>query len=174
MELFLSCRKEPIVFEYGSGASTIWFSKRCKKVISVEDDKDWASKMSEILKKRDINNVDYNFVPSQLDDNKISQYQSFFYKNVHFENYVKTMLKYSNNFDLIFIDGRARPAAIELAHSKVNDGGIIVLDNSDRPRYSQAIQYLLKNQWKVLKTSGPVSYGEGMGETTIFYEKRLL
>lgn len=33
------------VFEYGSGGSTVFFAGRCKRIVSVEDDADWAQRV---------------------------------------------------------------------------------------------------------------------------------
>jgi protein-L-isoaspartate O-methyltransferase len=38
--------KNMLLFEYGSGYSTLFFSKLVKKVVSVEYDKDWYERMS--------------------------------------------------------------------------------------------------------------------------------
>lgn len=39
------------VFEYGSGASTLFFSKRCKHVTSIEHDKNWFNKIKSLISK---------------------------------------------------------------------------------------------------------------------------
>lgn len=175
MEFFLMNRKGPVVFEYGTGASTLWFAKRAAKVVSVESSTEWHSYVSEILKKRNIDNVNYNLgAPQTLSDHNTEErkslvkYQSGFedYKNVHFKNFVNTITKSDELYDLIFIDGEARPACMELAKLKVKDNGIIVLDNSSRERYQKAINDF--SDWKTIRISGPVSYGELIEETTIF------
>jgi len=54
------------VFEWGSGISTIWFAKRVKKVISVENNEEWYKKGLLSLEKDKLNNVDLFFSPPFL------------------------------------------------------------------------------------------------------------
>lgn len=49
---------EMTVFEYGSGGSTIFFAQRCRRVISVEDDSEWAAAVRERLDELRLTNVD--------------------------------------------------------------------------------------------------------------------
>ena len=43
-----------IVFEYGSGGSTLFFQKHVKKIISIEHNRIWYQKMLKVLRKKDI------------------------------------------------------------------------------------------------------------------------
>lgn len=43
-----------IVFEYGSGGSTLFFQKYVKKIISIEHNRIWYKKMLKFLRKKDI------------------------------------------------------------------------------------------------------------------------
>ncbi|WP_146749543.1 hypothetical protein [Ensifer adhaerens] len=45
------------VFEYGSGNSTLWWSRKAKSVVSVEHDRDWF----ELISKQSPANVTYNY-----------------------------------------------------------------------------------------------------------------
>ena len=56
-----------------------------------------------------------------------------------FADYVATIDKVGGTFALIVIDGRAREACLTAALPRLEPGGIIVLDNSRRRRYRQAI-----------------------------------
>lgn len=42
-------KKNLNVFEYGCGNSTLWYSKRVKSIIAVENDKDWFEKIKSQL-----------------------------------------------------------------------------------------------------------------------------
>jgi hypothetical protein len=46
---FLRSRGNARVFEYGSGASTIWRARRALSVVSVEHERDWHSVVSQRL-----------------------------------------------------------------------------------------------------------------------------
>jgi len=52
LESFLTQNKDLIVFEYGSSGSTIFFSEKVKRVISVEHNRNWHRYMSTILQKK--------------------------------------------------------------------------------------------------------------------------
>jgi len=50
-------RPDMTVFEYGSGGSTVFFARRCKHVISVEDDREWLTTVRDRLAKLGLNNA---------------------------------------------------------------------------------------------------------------------
>lgn len=172
MNFFLANKEAPSVFEYGAGASTLWFSRHAAKVVSVEHDKQWFDRLRQALSERQITNVECSYIPpKQLQEGKENRFSSHFYPGMSFEDYTLSLTKQEDSFDLVFIDGVSRQAALVLANTCVKDGGIIVLDNSERERYSQAIKDLCASGWRAIQTSGPLSYGDGMGETTIFVRK---
>jgi len=156
------------VFEYGSGGSTIFISKRVKELISVEHDKDWYLLVSNEIVKEDItncrlllrepelgilNNIDYSDPEAYL-----SAWPG--YQGMNFKRYatsIPTSIQQfpDKSFDLVFIDGRARPSCIANALAKVRPGGYIMLDNSDRQRYLPAINLLRKWSNKRFYGVGP-------------------
>lgn len=99
---------EKSIFEFGSGNSTIFWAKRCKKAVSIEDNKEWYDKMTPELPA----NVEYRLVPEK-------------------DNYVNSINQFSENFDIIIIDGNHRYECTVEALKKLNGGGIVILDNSD-------------------------------------------
>ena len=46
------------------------------------------------------------------------------------------------SLDLVFIDGRHRVESIRQSMSLIKDGGILILDNSDRTDYNEAYTLL--------------------------------
>jgi hypothetical protein len=55
------------VFEYGSGSSTLYFSKRAKRVTSVEHNEHWYNSGELQKQKHKIANIQYHFVsPKQI------------------------------------------------------------------------------------------------------------
>jgi len=103
------------VFEFGSGNSTIFWAKRCKKVISVEHDKKWYEKTLSKLKelRQNQKRAELIFAPTK-------------------KGYLESIKKYKNNFDIIVIDGlyREQCARKEILE-KLKTKGWIVLDNSE-------------------------------------------
>jgi predicted O-methyltransferase YrrM len=53
--------KDMDVLEFGSGGSTLFFSKRAKSVVSFEDQAKWFNKVSSIIEDKKITNIQYIF-----------------------------------------------------------------------------------------------------------------
>ena len=99
---------EKEIFEFGSGNSTIFWALNAKKVISVEDNREWFDKIEKQLPK----NAEYLYI-NQKDD------------------YINAIKQYSSEFDGIIIDGSHRYECALNAVEKLRRGGMIILDNSD-------------------------------------------
>ncbi len=133
------------VFEYGSGASTIWAAKRAASVISVEHDVGWHALVSErVSAHSELCPVDLRCVESEdvgvlpfFDPIYLSKKSSE--NGLYFESYASEIENSGGPFDLIVIDGRARPACLKHAVSHLASGGMIVFDNSHRARYREAL-----------------------------------
>jgi hypothetical protein len=141
-----------ILYEYGSGISTLYFSSKVKEIHSIEHDKDWYEKMNEKLQKMEKQNYEYSLIEPDFQYEKDSRRTSSIYNSQlenyqysNFKKYVKSIDKYPDKyFDLIFIDGRARIACILHSIKKIQSGGFIVLDNSDEKQYKIAHKILKK------------------------------
>jgi len=89
------------------------------------------------------------------------------YSGKNFEEYVKTIDKYPDeSFDVIVVDGRARPSCIQHSLSKLKSGGYLVVDNSEREYYMAPFKFD-EQSWKIWKFAGPVPYIHDFSETTI-------
>jgi|7_EtaG_2_1085326.scaffolds.fasta_scaffold06536_2 predicted O-methyltransferase YrrM len=142
------------ILEFGSGASTIWFSKRVEILVSVEHDKDWYTKIFNLIKPR--TGIDLRLRPQPYN----------------------TVCKESlpvREFDLVLIDGRDRVACAQSAYQMIRPGGFLMLDNSDLfTTWAPPIFDLLKSWDKITWVQkGPDQEGylapEGIDwETTVF------
>lgn len=112
------------VFEYGSGNSTLWWSKRAKQVTSVEIDETWSKKINDSL------NTENSICLLEKDRQKYFSMAS-------------------NDFDIFVIDGSYRRECLEhlvnLKKIKENRcsgaaGLMLILDNSDQ--YPKSVQFL--------------------------------
>lgn len=162
-----------IVFEYSSGGSTIFFSKWVKKLISVEHDPMWYQHISDTLNRKNISNVEYlllepHFTPDGKSDfTDPHSFASREYPNMSFEAYVKSIDAFPDkSFDLVFIDGRARPSCIYHALDKVRPGGVLMLDNSERDYYLAGKELLV--DWKRIDFFGPGPYGRYFWQTSVW------
>ncbi|WP_166959999.1 hypothetical protein [Yeosuana marina] len=160
-------KDDMVGLEYGSGRSTLYFSKRIKKLVSIEHNEEWYKLVQNRLKENNIENVDYFLFPKEhVDYNKDDL---DIYLNEHDEQESKkTFEKYYNKvndypdgfFDFVIIDGRARVRSGLNSIDKLKSGGIFVLDNSERERYNPLHEAL--ESWLMVKTTN------GITNTTIW------
>jgi hypothetical protein len=60
------CRSSDNVVEIGTGGSTLFFARRCKKVLSIETNEWWYSIVKKTIEDRNIQNVEYLFLDTQI------------------------------------------------------------------------------------------------------------
>lgn len=111
------------VFEWGSGGSTVFWSRNCADVISVEHLDNWLQRTAEMLVSFEcIDNWEIRHVPADMT-----------VEVEHYRNYANEILRVEGNFDLIYVDGEAtsRQWCLDLALDRVNPGGYLLLDNSN-------------------------------------------
>jgi Methyltransferase domain len=144
-------RKDMSVFEYGSGGSTVFFANRVRRVISVEHDALWHRQVSEVLERRGLTNCEYLLrEPQQAPSNRPTEYRWDLYTSTDrafaglvFDGYVKTIDPFpESTFDLVVVDGRARASCVHHGLPKVRPGGVLLLDDTDRPEYAEAVNWL--------------------------------
>jgi len=176
-----TCRPDFRVFEFGSGASTLFFSARVKEVCSVEHNPDWFQTLKAELESREIKNVVVALQPGQAieaghnagpPDNPF-QYSSIFdaYKNVNFKAYAASIDVWpEESFDIIVVDGRARPSCMAHAWPRLKKGGFLILDNSDRPHYQLQTAEIDRLAVEKHKFFGPVAQNPIFQETS-FWKK---
>lgn len=141
--------KNMSVFEYGSGSSTLWWSERVKRVVSCEHDFIWYSKMKK--KTESFSNVE------------------LLYRELE-EGYEREAFRYTSTFDIIVIDGRERIKCAVNSLRALKDDGVIIWDNSDRTKYSEGFETLLREGFKRIGFKGIGAGGYRSWETSIFYK----
>lgn len=135
---FLADRPGARVFEWGSGASTVWLSRRAGTVTSVEHDADWARIVEPVLPHNAEVQVVEPVRATGADDETLSEKSGF--EGLDFADYVAAVDDASGRFDLVVVDGRARNACFHRAISRLSPDGVLVFDNVDRERYRAAIE----------------------------------
>lgn len=170
------------IFEYGSGGSTLFWAAHASTVISIEHDVDWYTQMKNILINKGIHNTIYTLAPAEPDnlfDQKDFKNPDAYissdkiYNGQKFETYVKMIDNYPDEaFDVVIVDGRARPSCIQHAIPKVRNGGYLVVDNSERTYYLKPFSFE-KRLWKNWIFYGPVPYNRHFSETTIYQKKQV-
>lgn len=166
------------VFEYGMGGSTLfWLDKQCK-VTGVEHDKAWFDNLMQILSRNE--ELDARFFagakPTGEDPGDLAFQSDFMeWEGLNFKSYVQTALDIpDHSLDIAMVDGRARVACVSSIRQKVKPGGILILDNSERPRYKSALDLLKTENWQVTHYPGPGLFQKhGFWCTSIFKKPDL-
>jgi hypothetical protein len=146
------------VFEYGSGGSTLFWLYHGANVVSIEHNPQWYDFMKNTLQSN--KSIDYRLIlPEKVGQNIVdfdstdpekyySADESF--RDYQFHNYVTQIDEFPDEyFDLILIDGRARPSCLKHSIRKLKLNGQIILDNSDRTYYVIKNEKCLKNFSKI-------------------------
>ena len=121
------------MMEWGSGGSTVEFSKKVKKYYSVEHNLDWYS---EVLKAIPSNVSLYYKTNKPLPSNyNQSEYQ-------HYDEYLDVVYQIGDRFDVVLIDGRARRlCALKVIPYLKPDSIVIIHDWSLRNVYHCVLDY---------------------------------
>jgi hypothetical protein len=138
VDAFLADRGSARVFEYGSGASSVWLGRRAGEVHSVEHSKEFVDFLEPVLSEVPTVHLRYVEAPQRGELAEVPS-QRFGHQGLDFADYVRSIDEIGGTFDLVVVDGRARAACLRQAVPHLADGGIIVFDNSNRGRYSEAI-----------------------------------
>jgi hypothetical protein len=136
------------VFEFGSGNSTLYYSKRVSHVDSVENDNFWYEKIK-------------NTMPGNV---------SLFYCELAEDGeYCRYTQRTNKAYDIIIVDGRDRVNCCLQSFNSLNAGGVLVLDDSEREEYTEAINFLTNRGFKRLDFWGLAPAVNYHKCTTIFY-----
>jgi hypothetical protein len=147
---FLTGRIGPqmAIFEYGSGHSTLWWSRRVRQVVSCEHNPKWYER----LRGRLPANVNYRL----LEAGPVGPY-------------VRAITEYQDHFDIIIVDGAERIACCRNCCGALKRDGVILWDNSDRDEYQPGYEYLAAQGFRRLDFTGMGPSGHMGWATTIFY-----
>jgi predicted O-methyltransferase YrrM len=135
---FLKRRGSARVFEYGSGASTVWLARRAASVVSIEHDRAWYGSVNGMLAAH----ANARIALIEADPAPVAGYcsEKKGWKGRSFQNYASAIDRETGQFDLIVIDGRARTACLAHSVKRLAPDGMILFDNSGRERYRAAIK----------------------------------
>ncbi|WP_138734662.1 class I SAM-dependent methyltransferase [Modestobacter excelsi] len=150
---------EPTVFEFGGGGSTLWLHDLGARITSVEHDPEWFEVLRDALPA----SVELVLRPPAL----VGAIGSVAEPGHFFDAYVGELASRADeSFDLIVVDGRARVDCGLVARGKVKSGGMLLLDDSDRPRYGALVDAL--SGWERADFVGLKVGGGGTAQTTVW------
>jgi hypothetical protein len=167
------------VFEYGGGGSTLFFCKKGADVVTVEDNADWFGILTETVQSRNYSGTwEGFFIPAepvqssaQRDYANPDDFMSASKgcENMTFERYACAIHRFPEAyFDLVLVDGRARPSCIKQALQHLKKGGLLVIDNTERSYYLTAFSDEMNSRFKTeLQQFAPSPYAPDFTRTTI-------
>lgn len=142
-------KKDFILFEYGSGNSTRYYSSFVSQVFAVEHDQEWFHKMSE-----------------SLPDNAKLIFQDLQPGGL----YCKMARNIDESCDIIIVDGRDRVNCLINSLNALSTHGVIVLDDSERHEYIEGHDFLRAHNFKKIDFWGMAPGIKYKKCTTIFYK----
>ncbi len=156
------------VFEWGSGRSTVWLAGRAGELVSVEHSEKWYRIGSDRLGEKGIDNVEMLLVPPGGDDGFDWEADWPHYgllgrvpDRPEYLDYVRAVDRFPpESFDCVIVDGRARVACMLQGAPRLRPGGLLVLDDAQRPRYAPCFDIF--SDWET------ESYRFGLRRTSFF------
>lgn len=169
------------VFEYGGGGSTLFFTDRKAHVVTVEHNEEWFRKLELDMKSQGIKNWEGHLIREEAGTEEgahIGDPQAYIsddenYRGKNFRAYASYIDRFpENKFDLIVVDGRARPSCTQHAIPKLKPGGWLIIDNSDRDYYLDAFRETLTEQFETISNClAPTPYCTWFTQTGIWQKK---
>jgi hypothetical protein len=139
-------RSDFTVFEYGAGASTLFYAARVSRIISVEHDTTFASSLRSKLSAN-----------CELLERPLGP------------EYINSIAALSIAPSIVSVDGRNRVACVEAARSFLGPESVLILDDSERVDYEPACANMKAHGFKRLDFWGLAPSYAFRRCTTLFY-----
>lgn len=142
------------VFEYGCGHSTLWWAERVQTLAAVEHDAAWHARMQARLPP----SVSLRHVPL-----------------VDGGDYCRAAVQAAGTagaggaWDIVVVDGRDRVNCMRESCGVLSAGGVMVVDNTDRPQYAEGLAWLQARGFRRLPLRGLAPIVDGLTETSLLY-----
>lgn len=141
------------IFEFGCGASTLFFSKKVNKVVGLETNANWLAITKSKLA-QDCANVEINLMEDGLTNSK-------------YENSAKN---YAQKFDFIIVDSLKRFECAKNSVDALKPSGAIILDDSERKNYKKIFDFFEAQGFKKQNFEGIAPGQLRIKNTTIFFK----
>lgn len=141
--------KTHAIFEYGSGNSTHYYASKAETVVSVEHDEAWFNS----VKGSNPKNAEIIFCALHING-----------------DYSRMAAQTGKKYDVIIVDGRDRVNCCKHSVDALADGGVLVLDDSERADYNEGRIFLKNKGYKELKFSGISPGLFYYKSTSVFYK----
>ena len=117
-------KKTFLMFEYGSGNSTIWFAERVGEIHSVEHDKAWYNEISASMP------ANAKIILREIDTTQNYSAITF----MSFADEIPYSLEvgyFQQKYDIILIDGVYRNNSVVNSVRSLKESGVLIIDNVD-------------------------------------------
>ena len=141
-------KKDLLLFEFGSGFSTLFYAGLVRRVVCVEHDEKWYELQKESLPE----NAEIVFRNMDVDG-----------------EYCRTILNTGNEWDVVVVDGRDRVNCVKQSIDTLSERGVVVLDDSSRERYQEGISFAKSRGFRALSIESFKATGIEIDRTTILY-----
>ncbi len=93
--------------------------------------------------------------------------------HLSYEKYARAIDAFpKDHFDIILVDGRARPSCFQQAIPHLKSNGLLVIDNTERHYYLGSFQEIIHEKFMVeLDIYCPVGYTPDFTKTTILRKR---
>jgi hypothetical protein len=107
------------VFEFGTGASTLWWANKCKRIVTLDVNPVWYEKVRRYAQEKGLKNIEFHLV--DLTKHPLRETACSMYLDV---------LRYQEQkFDAVIVDASFRDEASILADKHIKEQGWIIADN---------------------------------------------
>ncbi len=124
------------MIEWGAGGSTLYFSKRTKFYVSIEDSKIWYKRVLKAINKEP--DLKKKVVILNIKSNEAKSFPS---KRSEFIDYIEIVKKLNHKWDKVLIDGRARVHCGKEVKPYLKKKSIIFLHDFQRSKYESLFEY---------------------------------
>ncbi len=139
------------IFEFGAGASTLFFAKKVKSVTTLETNKRWFNYVKDLLKEE--KKVQLFLMEDGL-------------KNPQYEAFPQQLNK---KFDFIIIDSLKRFECVKNSINALKPDGKLILDDSERKNYKKIFDFLQQENFLKQDFIGIAPGQLRLKNTTIFW-----
>jgi predicted O-methyltransferase YrrM len=146
--------KEHEIFEFGCGASTLFFARNAKRVVGLETNEIWLKIVREMLAKEVSENVEITLMADGL-------------TNPLYENFAKNS---GQKFDLIVIDSLKRFECAKHVIEALKGGGMVILDDSERKNYKKIFDFFAEKGFEKRDFFGIAPAQLRVKNTTVFFK----
>lgn len=147
--------KNHTIFEFGSGASTVFFASKAARVVAVETNKHWL----------EIAMSNFSFHPNVE--------VKLILDGIENPNYELSAINDGRLFDFIIIDSIKRFDCALNSIDALKDGGAIILDDSQRKSYKKIFDLMEKNGFRRQDFIGIAPGQITLKNTTFFWKQNF-